>query len=587
MAGATHREPLGGTDGKSGSVLERVVVDGESLVLKQLHVDHDWTMRHFGDIVCRPVLVWTSGLLDAIPATIDHAVVGAAAGLGRHGWGGALLLRDVGPHLFPEGDDAVPLDHHRQLLDHLAELSAAFWGCDEDLVPGLVPTQTRYAAFNPAMLAVEEQLGWPDAVPPICADGWRRFVERAPADVLDGVQALRLDAAPLVTRLDDTPSTFLHGDWKLGNLGATPDGVTVLLDWTYPGVGPPLYELGWYLAINAARLPESKEEAIAALRVRPSRPSGIATDPWWDLQVDLCLLGTLVQFGWEKALGDGRRARVVVRAGPHGPGAAVSWSAADMGGAYGRAAEAWATGPARIYDELADDLVARSPVPLAGRLVADVGAGRGAATRAVARAGGRAVALDVAEGMLAANARSGGPPGIVADALALPIATDALDGVVAAFSYNHLTEPEVALAEAARVTQPGGVILASAYALDDDHPVKAAVDDAAMAAGWTPAPWLADLRRDAVPLLATEERAAAVAAAAGLRTVTVDTVEHAFPDLGPVELVEWRMGMATLAPFLTGLDELAQAKVAADARARLGEDPPVLVRPMIVLAAVV
>lgn len=31
---------------------------------------------------------------------------------------------------------------------------------------------------------------------------------------------------------------------------------------------------------------------------------GISTDSWWSRQLGLCLLGALVQFGWEKALGD-------------------------------------------------------------------------------------------------------------------------------------------------------------------------------------------------------------------------------------------------------------------------------------------
>ena len=55
IAGATERRPLGGTDGKSGSTLERVVIDGERFVLKHLHPDDDWTMRGFGDLGCRPV----------------------------------------------------------------------------------------------------------------------------------------------------------------------------------------------------------------------------------------------------------------------------------------------------------------------------------------------------------------------------------------------------------------------------------------------------------------------------------------------------------------------------------------------------
>jgi hypothetical protein len=300
IAGATERRPLGGADGKSGSLLERVVIDGERFVLKQLHPDHDWTMRGFGDLWCRPVQVWACGLLDAMPEVIDHAVVGAATGLGRHGWGGALLLRDVSEQLVPEGDEVLPLDHHRQLLDHLAELSAQFWGAEE--LPGLVPLGSRYTAFGPGWLEAEEQLGWPDAVPVIASDGWARFAERAPADVRAVVDELRRDVDPLVRALERTPQTFLHGDWKLGNLGVAP-GRTVLLDWTYPGIGPVAYELAWYVAINRLRLPEPKEDAIDALQTSLER-RGIATGGWWERQVSLCLLGCLVQFGWEKALGD-------------------------------------------------------------------------------------------------------------------------------------------------------------------------------------------------------------------------------------------------------------------------------------------
>lgn len=300
IAGATERAPLDASDAKSGSALERVVIDGERFVLKHLHPDGDWTMRGFGDLACRPVEVWTSGLLDAVPPSIDHAVVGAAAGLGRNGWGGALLLRDVGKHLVPAGDHVLPLDHHRQLLDHMAALSAAFWEPTE--LPELLSLESRWSAFGPGWLAAEEALGWPEEVPRIAARGWARFDERVPADVAELVTALRHDLGPLVVAARRTPQAFLHGDWKLGNLGVAGDR-TILLDWTYPGVGPVAHDLGWYLALNQARLPEPKEDAIAALR-RSLGAHGVATDGWWEAQVGLCLLGALVQFGWEKALGD-------------------------------------------------------------------------------------------------------------------------------------------------------------------------------------------------------------------------------------------------------------------------------------------
>jgi hypothetical protein len=300
IAGASERTPLGGTDGKSGAVLERVVIDGERFVLKYQHPDGDWTMRGFGDLGCRPVAVWTSGLLDAVPPTIDHAVVGAAAGLGRNGWGGALLMRDVGEHLFPEGDIPLSLEDHRQLLDHLADLSAAFWGAEG--VPEMLSMESRWTLLSPGWLAAEEARGWPAAVPPIAARGWGRFAERAPADVREVVDALTHDVGPLVQATRQTPLTFLHGDWKLGNLGVAP-GRTVLLDWTYPGIGPIAYELAWYLSLNRSRLPETKETSIDALRGALEH-RGIDTTGWWEPQVELCLLGALVQHGWEKALGD-------------------------------------------------------------------------------------------------------------------------------------------------------------------------------------------------------------------------------------------------------------------------------------------
>jgi SAM-dependent methyltransferase len=256
-----------------------------------------------------------------------------------------------------------------------------------------------------------------------------------------------------------------------------------------------------------------------------------------------------------------------------------------MAAAYGRSAGAWAAGPSRIYDALAVELVARSPVPLGGRLVADVGAGRGAASRAVRRAGGTPIALDLAEGMLRAGPRSARAPSVVADAGALPLADGAVGAVVAAFSLNHLPDPAAGLAEAARATAARGVVLASAYASDDDHPVKGAVDAALRGAGWTPEPWVAEVRDDA-QRLATPERALAVARAAGLRAARAEVVARAFPELAAEDLVRWRLGMAQVAPFVAGLPHEARATVVADALAHLG-DPPPLVRKMVVLTAVV
>jgi aminoglycoside phosphotransferase (APT) family kinase protein len=110
------------------------------------------------------------------------------------------------------------------------------------------------------------------------------------------------DPARLVAALETTPQTFVHGNWKLDNLGTDADGRTVLLDWELPGRGAALSDLAWYLAINCRRLPTSKEQAVDDYRAALER-RGVATEGWWERQLDLCLVGALVQFGWEKALG--------------------------------------------------------------------------------------------------------------------------------------------------------------------------------------------------------------------------------------------------------------------------------------------
>ena len=81
----------------------------------------------------------------------------------------------------------------------------------------------------------------------------------------------------LTDPLSVTPTTFLHGDWKMGNLGSHSDGRTILLAWAVPGAGPPCWELCWYLGRNRERLPESKEATTGRFRALEARDRGAGT----------------------------------------------------------------------------------------------------------------------------------------------------------------------------------------------------------------------------------------------------------------------------------------------------------------------
>lgn len=305
LAGADRREPFVNPDGRSSSAFERVWIGGSPHVLKHVHLDADFTMRVSGDIGCRPVRAWAAGLLDLAPDLIDHGIIGAALGEGRNGWGAALLMRDVSDDLLPAGDVLLPKDHHERFLDHLAGFCAAGWGWHDDVAagPGLLPYAARWAWFGHAAIDGERSLGWPERVPRLAAEGWERFAERAPAGLARVVDDLRRDTTPLADALRETPSCFLHGDVKASNAGRAADGRTVLIDWAYVGEGPACHELVWHLALDRTRLPVSKEATMDAFRAGLER-HGVDTAGWWDRQLALCLLGGLVLFGWEKALGD-------------------------------------------------------------------------------------------------------------------------------------------------------------------------------------------------------------------------------------------------------------------------------------------
>ncbi len=252
----------------------------------------------------------------------------------------------------------------------------------------------------------------------------------------------------------------------------------------------------------------------------------------------------------------------------------------SMRGAYSAGAAQWADGPGRIYRRLAELLVTFSPVPLRGSTVLDLGSGTGLGSRAARAAGARVIAADLALGMLLQD-RDHRPPAAVGDAVALPFCDGAFDVVLAAFSLNHLDRPEAGVAEAARV---GGVLVGSTYAADDDHPVKEAVETSLGEVGWTRPAWYGAMK-ESMAAWGTVDVATSVIRRGGMRPVRVDKLEVAFPELGPEDLVAWRMGLAQSAAFVAALSPERRAGCIRRAIELLGPDPPPLVRRVIYLAA--
>lgn len=139
----------------------------------------------------------------------------------------------------------------------------------------------------------------------------------------------------------------------------------------------------------------------------------------------------------------------------------------------------------------------RRHLPSGARRILDVGCGTGG-TLAVVAESGRAVGLDPFPDALALCRRRGLRELVAGDATRLPFPAAAFDLVTAFDVFEHIADDRAALAEAARVVRPGGLLLLTVPAyqwLWSDHDVvlehhrrytRAEVGERLRAAGFEP-----------------------------------------------------------------------------------------------------
>lgn len=296
LAGVVRRDPMKHADSKSGATFERVVIDGRRYVVKHF-AERDWLADASDDEPCRAVSLFEYGVYDLVSDIVDSTVVGAARlSPDGSGWPAALLMRDATTEFVPE-DAAVSLRTHDSFLSAMATMHARFWQNPPPAV--YMDFAATYNILTPRR-AVEERDRRGDRSDVLRAvlANWAE-VERTAPSVWSLVADLLDDPAPLVRALSGMPATFLHSDWKMGNLGLRPDGRVVIVDWDRPTYGPPLVDVAWYLSVNCDRMPETKEQALGRYR-SALEGHGVATTEWWDSQLDLALLGAFLMLGWSK-----------------------------------------------------------------------------------------------------------------------------------------------------------------------------------------------------------------------------------------------------------------------------------------------
>lgn len=108
-----------------------------------------------------------------------------------------------------------------------------------------------------------------------------------------------------------------------------------------------------------------------------------------------------------------------------------------------------------------DELLAECVGDIAGLDVLDIGAGSGRLTHRLHKLGARAVGVEPnPEAVAAAQAQHSEVRFIAAPAEAIPFHANTFDISIFSLSLHHATDMSAALAEACRVTRPGGRILA-------------------------------------------------------------------------------------------------------------------------------
>lgn len=253
----------------------------------------------------------------------------------------------------------------------------------------------------------------------------------------------------------------------------------------------------------------------------------------------------------------------------------------EASSAYRGVASAWAQGPSRMYDRLAQEIVAAYPAPLAGQHVLDIGAGTGAVSRALIRRGARATGVDLSPDMVE-HMQADGLDAVTGDLCALPFSNASFDGGIAAFSISHVERPISALREMRRVVHDGGTVLVAVFAARPANASKEVVDGVAEHFGFVRPQWYEWFKNEVEPLTNTPEKLRVCAQHAGLADIVI---HERVIDTGVAtaqDIVSARLGMAYLAPFVESLppskrDELTAASVAAVAR-----DPQPL-RPVVLL----
>lgn len=278
--------PNDGWSGASLTLLRRGKDD--RFVLKRDSLARDWIARATADGPL-PREAWFAAHGPKLPPPVRAPYLGAA----RDGDDVVILMPDLTGTLF-DWDAPISVDAMDRVLAGLAELHAYPWLTSGEIEGGpWCPWPERLTLICRGSL--ERPGPARDAVADRILPGWDAFDRIAPPAVRDLIDCLGRDPRGLLDALADQPSTLLHGDLKLANVGIAGDGWVEIVDWQMVMVAPVAVELGWFLVSNVASLPLPPDKLIESYRSKGGGARFLD-----GTGVDLAILVGLLLRGWRK-----------------------------------------------------------------------------------------------------------------------------------------------------------------------------------------------------------------------------------------------------------------------------------------------
>lgn len=285
---AAERQALEGHDGRSGARLERVqLADGSSLIVKRMSPATDLLMRVTSDPAGRELALWRGGVLDRLPAGVDHAILD-----GWHERDGTaiIVMRDLGRAVLG-WHRHLSRSECRTLLGAVTAVHATYAEIAAS-IPDLCPLAARLRLLWPGTMAQEVDGEHP--LPRLVVRGWELFADLVPGDVAEVIGWVHEDVARLSGPLSTCTLSVVHGDFWLVNV-ALEGGCVVLLDWGAASLAPPAFDLACFLVGNATHVDAAREVIIDDFVT-------LSGDLHDDRALKLCLVAALAELGWNKAL---------------------------------------------------------------------------------------------------------------------------------------------------------------------------------------------------------------------------------------------------------------------------------------------